>query len=235
MLLLALAILGNQLAVGWSNDYLDRETDRQHQRDKPIVAGRLSPRPLGTATLFALFISITCGALLGPLALTYLLIGTAAGLSYNLGLKDTRLSWLPYVVAFSVLPFFAWAALDVFRPGLLWLLPIALPLAPVAHVANALPDIAADTDAGRRGLAVALGRPASLIFVGLGLALPVLLLALSLPFLQYNLPALIATLLLFAVAVAGAAACYLRRRDRAAFRLISLACLAFVVGCLWSL
>jgi 4-hydroxybenzoate polyprenyltransferase len=233
--LLAVAILGNQLAVGWSNDYLDRETDRRSQREKPLVSGEMSALAVGICAILAALLSIVAAALLGQAALLWFLLGSAAGFAYNLGLKDTPLSWLPYLAAFAVLPLFAFAALDAYRSQLLWLYPIALPLAPAAHIANALPDIEADLLAGRGGLVTRLGRERALLIEGAGLLLSVASLALSTTFLPFDAANLASTIAAYCLLTAAAAGCYLKRRDRAAFRLVSIACLVFVVGSIWSL
>jgi 4-hydroxybenzoate polyprenyltransferase len=228
--LLTFAMLGNQLAIGWSNDYLDRESDAHHQAWKPLPAGRIRASELAFGTVAALIVSLACGALLGWASLLLLVGGSAAGFAYNLWLKDSRLSWLPYVLAFALLPPFAWMALDVFRDDLLWLYPVALPLAVVAHLANALSDIETDAAAGRRSVVVALGRGRVLVLIAAGLALPLLLLVASLPFLGYEPLILLAGLVLYGAFTLGAAVAYARDADRQAFRFLSLAALAFVGG-----
>jgi 4-hydroxybenzoate polyprenyltransferase len=43
------AVLTGQLSIGWSNDYLDAESDRAVLRsDKPIATGAMKPRVGGT-------------------------------------------------------------------------------------------------------------------------------------------------------------------------------------------
>jgi 4-hydroxybenzoate polyprenyltransferase len=86
-----------------------------------------------------------------------------AGLSYNLWLKGTHWSALPYVAGFALLPAFVWIALDSYRNDLLALYAVALPLTVAAHVANTLPDIETDQASGRRSLTVTLGRSRSLV------------------------------------------------------------------------
>jgi 4-hydroxybenzoate polyprenyltransferase len=235
LLLLAVAILGNQLATGWSNDYLDRERDLRFRREKPLVRGDLDASALSVGAVLAALTSVLAAALLGMVALLWLLLGSAAGLAYNLGVKDTPLSWLPYVVAFVALPFFTLEALDAYRSQLLWLFPIALSLAPAAHLANALPDIATDVAAGSRGLAARLGRGGALWLVGAGLLLPVVLLLVSALFLPFDAATLTATLTAYGVLVVAAGSCYAKRRDRAGFRFVTVACLALLVGSIGAL
>jgi 4-hydroxybenzoate polyprenyltransferase len=148
----------SQLAIGWSNDYLDRETDSAQQPWKPIPAGKVTAGALPPAIVAALAGALAAGALLGTLPLLLLIAGTSCGLAYNLGLKDSAFSGVPFVVALGLLPAYVWVAIDVYQDDFLWLYPLGVPLAIAAHLANTLPDIEADAAVDRRGLAVRLGR-----------------------------------------------------------------------------
>jgi 4-hydroxybenzoate polyprenyltransferase len=163
--LVLLAMLLSQLAIGWSNDYLDRETDALHQPWKPIPSGVVRATAMPPAIVAALVASLSCGFLLGAVPLGLLVAGTACGLVYNLWLKDTAFSGLPFVIALGLLPAFVWVSLDISRDEFLLLYIIGTPLALAAHVANGIPDIEADEAAGRRGLAASLGRSKALLLV----------------------------------------------------------------------
>ncbi|MFD0527700.1 hypothetical protein ACFQ1I_11740 [Kitasatospora arboriphila] len=99
----------SQLSIGWSNDCIDSARDTAAGRaDKPLArgaltAGALTPRAVGTAAAAALAaavpLSLACGTRAGAAHLT----GVAAGWAYNLRLKRTAASWLPYAVAFGAL------------------------------------------------------------------------------------------------------------------------------------
>jgi 4-hydroxybenzoate polyprenyltransferase len=162
--------------------------------------------------------------------LLLLVIGTSCGLAYDFGLKQTRWSWTPYLVAFAVLPPFVWSSMDVYRDELLVLYAVGVPIVPAIHLANALPDVGADAATGARGSAVRLGRSASLRLIAALLALPVVILLLSSVFLGYDLPVVGVTLAAYAVLLAGAAWSYTRRRDEAAFRFVALAGVVFTTG-----
>ena len=170
------------------------------------------------------------GVLLGPLPLLFLVIGTAAGLSYDLWLKQTHWSWLPYVVAFVVLPPFVWSSLDLYRGGLLAGYAIALPLAPAAHIANVLPDIEADAASGRRNLALIWGRDLALKIVALCLLAPLLLSLLSLPLVDYDRAVLGVVALVYGSLLVLAAIAYLRRLDQLGFQIVVVASVLFVGG-----
>jgi 4-hydroxybenzoate polyprenyltransferase len=147
-----------QLSVGWSNDYIDRHRDRAVGRlDKPLVAGDVSERTVRLACTLAVLATVVLSLACGLVAGAVHLVGVAAGWSYNLGLKATALSWLPYAVGFGTLPVFAVLA----DPGASmpppWV-PLAGALLGVgAHLVNVLPDLDDDAATGVRGLPHRLG------------------------------------------------------------------------------
>jgi 4-hydroxybenzoate polyprenyltransferase len=171
--LVAMAL--SQLAIGWSNDYLDRETDSAQQPWKPVPSGLVRAEQMPPAIGAVLLGALAVGAFLGSIPLMLLVAGTACGLAYNLGLKDTRWSAVPFVVALALLPAYVWASLDVYRDDFLWLYAIGVPLALAAHLANTLPDIEGDAAARRRGLTVWLGRKRSIVAVSVCLLLGLLI------------------------------------------------------------
>src|SRR5690606_37823264 len=56
--LLLSAMLFSQLAIGWSNDYLDRAVDALHQPWKPVPSGLVPERWMPPAILSALIVSL---------------------------------------------------------------------------------------------------------------------------------------------------------------------------------
>ena len=152
-LLIVAAVLAGQLSIGWSNDLIDASRDRQvHRTDKPLATGELEPRSVRRACVCAVVatvpLSFACGLAAGC---THLLC-VAAGWSYNLGLKSTVWSWLPYAVAFGSLPVFV--SLSQSTPAFppLWVPAAGALLGVGAHLVNALPDLADDAATGVRGL-----------------------------------------------------------------------------------
>jgi 4-hydroxybenzoate polyprenyltransferase len=157
--LVAAAVLTGQLSVGWSNDRIDRARDIAAGRSaKPLAAGALSPPSVSAAAAFAAALCVPLSLAAGPAAGAVHLVGVAAAWAYNLGVKRTVLSWLPYAVAFGLLPAFVTLGL----PGHGWPPPWAVAAAALlgvgAHFTNVLPDIDADLAAGVRGLPQRLGR-----------------------------------------------------------------------------
>ncbi|MFF8278515.1 UbiA family prenyltransferase [Streptomyces lateritius] len=157
------AVAAGQLSIGWCNDRLDVGRDRAAgRRDKPLAAGTVRPAAVGTAACAALLacvpLSLACGVLAGGVHLGCV----AAAWSYNLWLKHTIASWLPYAAAFGLLPAFLTLALPGNPWPPLWLSAAAALLATGAHFANVLPDIEGDLASGVLGLPQRLGRRRSI-------------------------------------------------------------------------
>ncbi|MCX4783468.1 UbiA family prenyltransferase [Streptomyces sp. NBC_01264] len=166
----AAAVAAGQLSIGWSNDRLDMRRDVAAGRhDKPLATGEVRPGVVAAASCTALLacvpLSLACGARAGWVHLGCV----AAAWSYNWWLKHTLASWLPYTVAFGLLPAFLTLASPSAGWPPLWLTAAAALLGTSAHFANTLPDIDEDIAGGVLGLPQRLGRRAS-IALAAGLA-----------------------------------------------------------------
>lgn len=162
--LVALALLSGQLFVGWSNDWLDRDRDvRAGRTDKPVAAGEVPARAVGVAALVAVVLCVPLSLSLGwRSGVVHLAAVASAGL-YNLRLKATLASPLPYAFSFGSLPYVVTYALPR-HPGPPWWAPCAAALLGVgAHFVNTLPDQADDRRLGVNGLPQRLGRTPSLL------------------------------------------------------------------------
>lgn len=150
-ILVAAAVLAGQFSVGWANDYLDRGRDRAAGRgDKPIVAGEVSDGAVWIAARTALGLCAVLSLALGVIAGLVHLAAVALGWSYDLGLKGTVASPLPYAAAFGLLPVFVGLVAGGRAPG--WAVAGAALLGAGAHFTNTLPDAAHDARTGVRGL-----------------------------------------------------------------------------------
>lgn len=163
-----LAVLAGQLSVGWSNDYLDRHRDHRAGRlAKPAAAGALSARLLGTGAVLALATAAGLSFASGWRAALAHLVGVASAWAYNLGVKRTSASPLPYMLAFGLLPAFVTLGLPGHPWPAWWAMSAAALLGTAAHFTNVLPDIAHDLAEGVRGLPHRLGeRRARLVSAG---------------------------------------------------------------------
>lgn len=147
------AVATGQLSVGWSNDLIDRARDRQVGRaDKPLATGELSIAVTLWSCALALaatvILSLLCGIVPGLIHLGCV----GAAWAYNLGLKSTFFSWLPYALAFGGLPIFVVMAEPGAGPPPVWMPLAGAMLGIGAHLANTLPDLADDEATGVRGL-----------------------------------------------------------------------------------
>ncbi|MEY9846074.1 UbiA family prenyltransferase [Streptacidiphilus sp. MAP5-3] len=160
--LVGTAVLTGQLCIGWSNDLIDMRRDiRAARRDKPLAVGSLARAQAAAAAfsagLLCVPLSLACGLAAGAAHLT----GVGAGLAYNAALKRTRWSWLPYALAFGLLPAFVTLGLPGHPWPPWWLVAAGALLGVGAHLTNVLPDIDADLAAGVRGLPQRLGHARS--------------------------------------------------------------------------
>ncbi|GAA1256471.1 hypothetical protein GCM10009665_53670 [Kitasatospora nipponensis] len=158
-LLVAAAVLTGQLSVGWCNDRVDLARDRAAgRRDKPLVTGLLAPRTVSVAAGCALALCVPLSLAGGAAAGAAHLTGVAAAWGYDLGVKRTLASWLPYALGFGLLPAFVTLGLPGRPWPPIWSLAAGALLGVGAHLTNVLPDIDADLAAGVRGLPQRLGR-----------------------------------------------------------------------------
>ena len=149
----AVAVLAGQLSTGWSNDWFDAARDTATGRtDKPIVSGDVSVAAVRAAACAALVAAIPLSLLSGWRAAIVHLVAIASAWAYNLGLKATVVSPLPYALSFGLLPAFVTLGL----PGHPWPRPaimLATGLLGVgAHFINTLADREGDARTGIRGV-----------------------------------------------------------------------------------
>ncbi|MET9319325.1 UbiA family prenyltransferase [Streptomyces sp. NPDC003038] len=162
------AVAAGQLSVGWCNDRADHRRDlATGRRDKPLVAGTVQPATVARAAALALLLCVPLSLACGPLAGAVHLAGVAAAWAYNLRLKSTPVSWLPYALAFGLLPAFVTLGLPGAPWPPTWLTAAAALLGAGAHFANVLPDIDDDLATGVRGLPQRLGVRRAGVLAGL--------------------------------------------------------------------
>ena len=150
-----------QFSISALNEWADADLDRQAGRLRPIPLGLVSPGTALTVTVLCAVGAFLLSTLanFGTVALLLVGIGLACGWAYDLRFKASPLSFLPFAIAFPLMPF--WIGLLAGRPasslGVLFL--GGSPLAAAIHLADAIPDRDRDRAAGLRTLAVRLGRP----------------------------------------------------------------------------
>ncbi|MEU4406900.1 UbiA family prenyltransferase [Streptosporangium sp. NPDC023963] len=180
--LVAAAVLAGQLSIGWCNDAVDAARDAAAGRaGKPAASGAVGVRTVWVAALAALALCVPLSLASGPAAGAVHLAGVAAAWAYDLGLKATALSWLPYAVGFGSLPGFVTLGLPGHPWPAWWAVTAAALLGCGAHLANVLPDIPADLAGGVRGWPQRLGTARVRLLIPLPLLAATILLVLGPP------------------------------------------------------
>lgn len=156
-LLAAVTMLGAHAFIGTLNDLLDRRVDSA-RHEKPIASGRISVRTSAAIAALAALIGFTAAVALGPLSLLIATLGILLGVAYNLGVKRSAISWLPFALGVALIPPFAWAAAEAPLPAAIKVLSIAAITGGAAlAMQNGLADRVIDTAVGLRGAVVRLG------------------------------------------------------------------------------
>jgi 4-hydroxybenzoate polyprenyltransferase len=169
-------VLCGQLSVGWSNDAIDAPLDRQAgRRDKPIATGAVSRRTVAWCAGIAAVVAVPLSLSLGWRAGVFHLAAVALAWSYNLGLKRTVISPLPYAIAFGLVPVVVAAMLPGAPTPAGALIGAGACCGVAAHFANTVGDAAEDAMTGVRGLPQRFGPARSTVVAGAFIGLAVLL------------------------------------------------------------
>ena len=165
---IAIAILAGQCVVGWTNELVDYSLDAAAARSKkPLVGGLVTTNQLRIAISIALFMALLL-SLISPLGVIGTLVHALLLLSatmYNLYLKKTVFSVLPYVISFGGLP---WAVyLSAGKNPPIWLVLGFIFFSSSFHFLNVFKDLETDVAQGVLGLPQQVGRTASLLIASL--------------------------------------------------------------------
>ena len=172
VVLLGAAVLSGQLSIGWLNDYVDRDLDLAAGRpDKPLAAGGVEASTVRLAFASAVVVCVVTSLALGWLPGLLHLVAVASAYSYDLWLKSTLWSWLPFAVSFGLLPAVVTTCLagqPFPRPEILF---AGATLGVAAHLANTVKDTEADARTGVSGFPQRIGPRASLSLAAVLVAL----------------------------------------------------------------
>jgi 4-hydroxybenzoate polyprenyltransferase len=170
--LLGASMLLIQFSIGTFNDLLDAPADAIVGRSKPLVDGRVTAR-------IALRVGVVCGlaglllaGFAGAATALVACVGYGIGLAYDMRLKASPWSWLPYAAGIPLLPVFAWVGATGDLPGPILVLAGLGALGGTSlAIANSLADAERDALSRTRTVATALGRDRAIRLGGLlGLA-----------------------------------------------------------------
>ena len=166
--LLGGSMLAIQFSIGTFNDLLDAPADALAGRSKPVVDGHVAARlALGAGVVLGLT-GLALAALAGPAAALVALAGYAVGLAYDLRLKASPWSWLPYAAGIPLLPVFAWVGATGKLPGpILVLAGLGVLGGTALAIANSLADAERDASSRTPTVATALGHDRSIRVGGL--------------------------------------------------------------------
>ncbi|WP_083396198.1 UbiA family prenyltransferase [Frigoribacterium sp. MCBA15_019] len=234
LVVLALAVLLGQASIGFANDWLDAGRDRAVGRtDKPVAQGRVSVSAVRTAAVVCGVLMLVPSYALGPAAGTAHLVLVASGWAYDLGLKRTPVSVVPFVVSFGLLPAVATLAAAPPAPPAAWAVAVGAVFGVAIHFTNVLPDLDDDARTGIAGLPHRLGRTVSGITAFAALAVAAVLLLSGQLGGDSSTPgltaAVVGTVVTLGIAVVGVRLVLAGHVDRTLFRLIMVAAVLLVV------
>ncbi len=147
-----------QLGIGALNDVVDAPRDAGHKPGKPIPSGLVSPSSGRLIALIAFGIGLVLAFLSGVAVSGLAAVVIAIGALYDLRLKGTPWSWLPFALGIPLLPVFGWLGATGELPAFFGILmPVAVAAGAGLAIANSLVDVDRDRDAGVSSIAVALG------------------------------------------------------------------------------
>ena len=152
-------MFGLQASIGTLNDLVDIGRDRGHKPGKPLPRG-LVPIPAARAIAAGgLLLGLALSFAVRPILVVIAVAGVATGYVYDLRLKTSRWSWLPFTIGIPLLPVYAWLGATGRLPAaFLVLVPLAVMGGAALALANELADDERDRGAGVETSVGALGR-----------------------------------------------------------------------------
>jgi 4-hydroxybenzoate polyprenyltransferase len=153
---LAMTLL--QLGIGVVNDLVDAPADAGWKAGKPIPDGLVEP---GAARVVAVGLfagGVALGWSVSPTIAGLSLVVIGIGLAYDLRLKGTPWSWLPFALGIPILPVYGWLGATGGLPApFAALVPAAVAAGAALAIGNSLVDVERDRSAGRTSVAAVLG------------------------------------------------------------------------------
>jgi 4-hydroxybenzoate polyprenyltransferase len=205
---LGVAMTSIQIAIGAVNDLVDAPADAIAKPAKPIPSGLVPARAARLLAMIAVGVAVVLSIPSGWGTVALGLVCLAVGLTYDLALKGTAWSWLPFAVGIPLLPVFAWyGAVGMLPAPFAVLIPTAVAAGAALAIGNAIADLERDEASGVTSIATALGaerawRAQVVLLIAVGLAALVSAAVLRATLAQLAIVAL-AAVLPVAAAVAG--------------------------------
>ncbi|MFL5769839.1 MAG: UbiA family prenyltransferase [Chloroflexota bacterium] len=155
---LGLGMTALQAAIGAVNDVVDAPSDAVGKPSKPIPSGLVPLRLAATVAVAAAGIGLVLSAAAGWGTAAIAVGVLAIGLSYDVWLKGTAWSWLPFAVGIPVLPVYAWyGGVGALPAAFSVLIPAAVAAGAGLAIGNARADLERDVGSGVSSIATRLG------------------------------------------------------------------------------
>jgi 4-hydroxybenzoate polyprenyltransferase len=155
---LGVAMTALQFGIGATNDVVDAPRDAGHKLGKPIPAGLVAPATARAIAIGGFAAGLLLSVPSGPWVVALAVVVIAIGLLYDLGLKGTAWSWLPFAVGIPILPVFGWLGATGSLPApFAVLVPVAVAAGAALAISNGLVDVERDRAAGASSIALAIG------------------------------------------------------------------------------
>ena len=155
---LGVAMTALQVAIGSVNDLHDAPADAVAKRAKPIPSGLVPPGAAALLAVVAAAVGIGLSVPSGWGTVAIALAGLGVGLAYDLRLKGTAWSWLPFAIGIPLLPVYAWyGATGALPAAFAVLVPAAVATGAALAIGNARADAERDGASGVASIAIALG------------------------------------------------------------------------------
>jgi len=155
---LGVAMTALQVSIGALNDVVDAPRDAGYKPGKPIPVGLVSPELARAVIAAGAVMGLALAAPSGLSTIVVAVVGLAIGYGYDLALKGTAGSWVPFAIGIPLLPVFGWLGTTGSLPrSFLVLLPLAVVAAVALAIANARADAERDAAAGIESVALRLG------------------------------------------------------------------------------
>ncbi len=155
---LGLAMTLLQLGIGVVNDIVDAPADAGRKGGKPIPDGLVDPTMARIVATVLFATGVVLGASVSPAIAALSIVVIGIGLAYDLWLKGTAWSWLPFAVGIPILPVYGWLGATGGLPAAFAaLVPAAVAAGAALAIGNSLVDVERDRAAGRTSVAAELG------------------------------------------------------------------------------
>jgi 4-hydroxybenzoate polyprenyltransferase len=155
---LGVAMTALQAGIGAVNDLTDAGADATGKPAKPIPGGLVARRHAAIVAAVSIGVGLVLSAPSGPGMVAIALVGLTVGLAYDLRLKGTAWSWLPFALGLPLLAVYAWYGGAGSLPApFVVLVPVAVVAGAALAIGNASADLERDRASGVTSIATALG------------------------------------------------------------------------------